>query len=106
MTEYELAVAMKEDKLLNSLPDAEFNFLHTLLSNPMLSNIEIATRLGEYPSDVDEHYNAICKKIIPAEIYEGLPPAKRRMYILLKYTPPFREMSDSWHKTFIDPTFE
>lgn len=106
MNEHQLAVAMKDDKRLSSLLNTDFNLLHILLFNPMLSNKEIAAMFDYPPSYVDNHCNTLYQKLIPTEIYDSLTPSKRRLYVILKYSPLFAEMPESWHEALIDPMFK
>lgn len=91
---------------LTQLTINETNVLDDILNDPMLSNKEITTMFDYPPSYVDGHCDAIYRKLIPPEIYDNLTPTKRRVYILLKFTPRFAAMSDSWHKALIDPIFK
>lgn len=91
---------------LNTLTLAEQDVLETLLFNPMLSNKEIAHLCDISSMAATIIIHEICKKLIPLEIYEKLRPLQRRIYIILKYSPRFRDMPDSWHEKLIDPLFE
>lgn len=79
--------------------------LNLMLEHPMLSSRELADMQGigleRFLGNVERLY----MMLIPAMIYPQLTSQQRRMYILLKYSPRFAEMSDSWHETFIDPLF-
>ena len=90
---------------LDTLTATETKIYWLILNNPMLSIYELAGLQGCHMQTLKNHLGAIYAKLIPEDVYNRASFTKRGLYVHLRYGKSFRDMSDSWRATFIDPTF-